>query len=188
MTASASPALDPRRSHVFAESFGGGALTIALPNRSHPEHDRIQGLLQAEVPLPDLLIVDAKRELYYRNEIHAVLNSVIALELSLSDAIRAVGLSKGIDKTSLDGMLKDVGLTGNLKATLKLVVPDAIALPEETVFQSCKSAITFRNKIMHEGCRKIIGVSLAKVIDDVETMMRFCQQIASASTATNASC
>jgi hypothetical protein len=188
VTATASAALDPRRSHVVAMSYGGGALSIALPNRSDAEHERIEGLLQADVPLPELLITDAKRELYYRNEVHAVLNSVIALELSLSDAIRAVGLSKGIDKASLEAMLKDVGLTGNLKSTLKLVAPNTVAVPVETVFQSCKSAITFRNNIMHDGCRKIIGVHLPKVIDDVETMVRFCEQIASFSTATQGSC
>ncbi len=88
VTARASPALDPRRSHLTSTSFGGGALAIARPNRSDAEHQRIQGLLEENIPLPELLLTDAKRELYYRNEIHAVLNSVIALELSLSDAIR----------------------------------------------------------------------------------------------------
>jgi len=186
VTATPSPALDPHKSQVFAMVLGGDTLTIARPNRSDAEHELIQGLLRTGVPLPLLLLADAKRELYYRNDIYAILNSVMALELSVSHAILAVGLSKGIDEASLEQMLIDVGLTGSLKATLKFIVPNTAALPEETVFHSCKSAITFRNKIMHRGLRKVVGVSLPKIIDDLEIMVRFCEQVRSATTVISA--
>jgi hypothetical protein len=54
--------------------------------------------------------------------------------------------------------------------------------PEPHENSSKKQNVPFssRNKIVQEGCRRIIGVNLEKVIDDVETMVRFREQIASA--------
>jgi|GEM_PF-2360007 len=182
ITAALSPALDERQVHVFEMPFGEG-LTTAKPNRSKADHQRLETLLRADIPLPDLILSDARRELYYGNDLTAVLYSVIALEFGVSNAIRSVGLSKGIDKQSLDRMLMDVGLTGNLKTTLKLVCPNTAVMPEEVVFQKCKAAITFRNKIMHKGCRKIAGEDLSTMIDNIEIIVRFCEQIVSEDSA-----
>lgn len=85
-----------------------------------------------------------------------------------------VASGKGIDAGSVSNFIHDVGLTGNIKTTLRLIAKEGTELPADSVFASCKGAITVRNAIMHEG-RRTVGVSeVGGWIPDIERMIEFC--------------
>lgn len=155
-----------------------GGLKSLRPIRSNEEHDNIQRMLDSGIELHTLFLSDAKRSLYYKDFIFALLNSVIALEIKVSDTIRSIACSKGIKKDDINNFIKEVGLTGNIKATLKLLVPTDFKLPPDEVFAKCKSAITIRNAIMHDGRRDVPNNEIETYIDKIEEMIVICKQIA----------
>ncbi len=158
-------------------SFEKGHLVTAKPLRSEVEHTKIQEMLSQTVTLPEAFISDAKREFYYNNDLHALLNAVIALEIMLSDTIRSIAIKKGVGKGSIDIFLVEVGLSGNLKTTLRLLVPESVELPSNETFQKCQAAITIRNAIAHEGRREISHEEVSDLIDNIESMLRFLEDL-----------
>src|SRR6266404_7815755 len=127
-------------------------------------------------PEPEMFLSDAKREVYYNNYIHALLNAVVALEIKVSEIIRTISAKRKIEKESVDQFIKDVGITGNIKTTLKLLTPETIKLPSDDVFEHCKGAITIRNKIMHVG-RIDVPNTINDFINNIEVMIKFCDQL-----------
>lgn len=175
--ATSSEKLNPSGLHIASISFGKGPLTMAKPLRSEEEHSEIQELINRGISLPEAFLSDAKRELYYNNDIHALLNAVIALEIRLSDTVRNIATKKGVDEDSIEKFLVDVGLAGNIKTTLKLLVPNSCVLPSEGAFQKCKAAITIRNAIMHKGRREISHREVNDLMGSIESMIRFCETL-----------
>lgn len=175
--ATPSEKLNPSRSHIARVSFGKGPLTKAKPLRSEKEHLKIQEMINRGIALPEVFLSDAKRELYYNNDMHALLNAVIALEIRLSDTIRNIATKKGVDGDSIEKFLVDVGLKGNIKTTLKLLVADSSVLPSEEIFQNCNAAITLRNAIMHKVRRGISHREVSDLINSIESMIRFCEAL-----------
>lgn len=162
--------------HVFSLTFGRG-LTWFKNNHSETEHQEIQRLLNASISLPDFFISDAKRFLYHYDTLRSLLSATTALEIKLSDTIMKLGIKKGIPESALKNYIHDVGLTGNIKVTIKLIIPDAFTLPEDNVFDECKGAITIRNDIIHEGRRDVIMNDVKNFIPQIEKMIHFCETI-----------
>lgn len=151
----------------------GHDITPAMPLRSDALHNRIQELMNKGISLHATFLSDAMRDYYYHNYTHSIINAVISLEIVLSDFIRKAALRRGIDKSSINNYIKSVGLTGNLKTTLKILIPKEISLPDEDVFAHCKSAITLRNAIVHEGRRNIMKIDVKELIKYIKVMIIF---------------
>lgn len=157
--------------------FSQGGLTPRQQLRSDEDHVKLQRTLSQDIDLYLKFISDAKRDIHYKNYIYATLNAVIALEISVSNTIRSLAQKKEIPKTDIDNWIKEIGLTGNIKTTLKLLKPDSISLPSDDVFEQCKSVVTFRNKIMHYGYREITEDNISSCIAKIEEMITFCNSM-----------
>ncbi|MDP1760558.1 MAG: hypothetical protein Q8L01_03920, partial [Candidatus Woesebacteria bacterium] len=55
--------------------------------------------------------------------------------------------------------IKNIGITGNIKVTVKMLIEKN--LPSDDIFEKCKSGISIRNKIVHEG-REYVNNNEAK--------------------------
>jgi len=168
---------NPEQRQMAMFPFGGTALVTFLPIRHEDEHRRIQELMTQGIPLHLAFLSDAKGYLYHHDAIHALLSAVIALEVKVSETIRQVARVKNVDEDSIKQFIRDVGLTGNIKTTLKLLAPEGTELPGEDVFGVCKGAITVRNAIMHEGRRTVDLGQVGQWIPHIEEMIRFCEHL-----------
>jgi hypothetical protein len=112
-----------------------------------------------ELPFWEELLMDAEQYIFQTNYRHSILESVTALEYVVSKFIKKKCTDKNISENDAKGYIKDIGLTGNIKITIKLLIDDE--LPRDEVFEKCKSGITIRNKIIHEG-RKEVSASCAQ--------------------------
>jgi hypothetical protein len=152
-------------------------ITPAMPLRSDTLHNRIQGLMLNGISLHATFLSDSMRDYYYHNYTHSIINAVISLEIVLSDFIRKAAIMRGIDESSIDDHIRRVGLTGNLKTTLKLLVPKEISFPNEEVFTYCKSAITLRNAIVHKGRRNVLKKDVEQLINYIKLMIIFIMKL-----------
>jgi hypothetical protein len=155
----------------------GHHITMAIPLRSDKLHIRIQEVMNNVVSLYEAFLSDAKRDYYYHNYTHSIINAVISLEIILSEFIRKSAIKKGIDGSAINNYINSVGLTGNLKTTLKILVPEEVPLPNEDIFHNCKSAITIRNAIVHKGRRDVLKSDANGIINDIETMIIFIRTL-----------
>jgi tetratricopeptide (TPR) repeat protein len=134
-----------------------GAMTLSSGISEYPMNfqDFKESLANdQELSLPDIYLLNAKDALFKEDARRATLEGVIALELVLSEFLLKRGIEKGIGGAELKNVLIDIGLTGNLKVSLKLVLKDGEIIHDDLI-SKCKSAITIRNKIVHEGLREI---------------------------------
>ncbi len=166
---------NPEGEMMAAFTFGGGPLVGFRPTRSGEDHEAIQRILDTGIPIPAAFLADAKGYLHRYDPVHSLLSAVIALDVSVSNAIRRLATTKGIPAGDISRFIIDVGLSGNIKTTLRLVTE--AALPEDTVFASCKGAITTRNAVMHEGRRSVVAAQVATWLPDIEKMIAFCESL-----------
>ncbi len=159
-------------------SINFGGLSAALPIRSEQEHKVTQQLLTNGYPLDEIFLADSKRELHYSNYIHSILNAVIALEIKISELISTIATKKEINKEAIENFIKDVGLTGNIKTTLKLLL-EPNQLPDDEILGKCKTAITLRNAIMHKGRRDLPIDDISGLVNAIESMIFKCTAILS---------
>lgn len=136
---------------IMSVSFAGGMTTVN-PLHNYEISTKIEQSITSkeEIPLWVELLCNADQYLYQTEYRHSVLESIIALELVVSRFIRTKCQQKGISKKDSDEYIKNVGVSGNIKVTLKLLL-DKVVLPEQKIFEQCKSAITKRNHIVHNG-------------------------------------
>jgi len=174
---SASHDINPEEYQVVSWDFGDEPLVNRQNLRTEDEHKLLEEYLTKELLLYKQFILDAQRDFLFGNYIQCNLNAVIALEIMVSDYIRNYAAKKGIDTNSIDNFIKDVGLTGNIKITIKLITPNEIALPSDETFSNCKTAITTRNKIVHQGLRGINETELEKNLNSIEELINFCKRI-----------
>jgi len=162
---------------MLSFSFPGGGLVSAKPIRPSDEHSSLQELLESTISLPDKFMLDAKREQYYQSYTHALLNAVIAPEIVISGTIRTIDNSKGVSAAKINQFIKDVGLTGNIKATMKLLCPPEVVLPDDDTFAKCKTAITLRNNVIHLECRDVSEREVSDCMVSISTMVEFCERV-----------
>jgi hypothetical protein len=151
----------------------GPTITPAMPLRSNELHDRIQNLMNKGISLHATFLSDAIRSYYYYKYTHSIINAVISLEIILSDFIRKAAKRRGINESESDNFIRSVGLTGNLKTTLKLLIPKGGILPNEDIFIYCKQAIKLRNAIVHKGQRNIHKDKVKELINYIKSMIIF---------------
>lgn len=145
----------------LAVSLGGG-MQVYDPMRAQRVSDSMEEFLARGevVPLWTELLLNAQQYLYQGDFRHSILESVIALELVLSQFITKACAKKGISTDQAKSYIKDVGLTGNVKVTIRLLLDPGTELEEE-ILEKCQGGITIRNKIVHEG-RKVVSKAEAE--------------------------
>jgi hypothetical protein len=162
-----------RGEQLITWSFLNEPLVLKKPLRTEEEHTLLEKYLSEELPLYEQFLLDARREYLFNNYLHSCLNSVIALEIVVSDYIRSYANIKGIEHSAIKEFIKSVGLTGNIKTTLKLISPNNIKLPPDDIFDNCKKAITTRNNIVHRGLRKIEAKELNRNLKSVQILINY---------------
>ncbi|OGK27689.1 hypothetical protein A3B50_04170 [Candidatus Roizmanbacteria bacterium RIFCSPLOWO2_01_FULL_40_42] len=136
-------------------TFAGG-ITVANPLLNHEVSNKIEQAIanKMKIQLWEELMLNANQYLYQTEYRHSVLESIIALELVVSDFIRKVCRKKNISSKAIESYIRDVGLTGNIDTTLRILlsgnqIPDAITL------RKCKTSIKIRNAIVHKGKKDV---------------------------------
>lgn len=158
---------------VMSMTFAGG-MTIVNPLRNHEISSKLEQSLLAgeEIPFWEELMQNAERYCYQADFRHSILESVIALELIVSQFIREKCAKLGIGKKEVDTYMHDVGITGNIKVTLKMLLQGE-TLPAERVMEKCKGSIGIRNKIVHEGRKNINATEAKEAIQFGKQMIEF---------------
>ena len=172
----ASKNINPEEFHCIEFGPGKDYLVLRKPLRSEKEHLDLEKSLSQELPLTTQFLMDAKRALQFLDLIHCNINAVIALEISVSSYIKKHATKKGIKEKEIENYLKEIGITGNIKTTLKLITPGDIILPKKNVFNNCKGAITNRNSIVHKGLRELNINILSQQLEAIEELIIFCDK------------
>ncbi len=161
---------------IVVFSFGGGAKPFDLAKYKDVSN-KIEIALKenSRVYFWQELLLNSDYYIFTGDYRMSVLESVIALELVLSNFIRCKGKEKNISKEEIDEFIKNVGLTGNIKTTIKLLMDK---LPEEKIFIGCKIGITIRNSIVHKGREEVNFNEAKETIEAIKKMIEYLQIIA----------
>lgn len=156
---------------AVALSFGGG-ITIYNPMQTQRISDAVDKAITAKEAIPfwSELLLNAEQYLYQGERRHSVLESVIALELVLSEFLSKACAAKGISTAEADKYITDIGLTGNIKVTLRLVLDPAITLDDE-VLEKCKAAITIRNAVVHKGRKEVSEIEAESTLTNIRKLI-----------------
>jgi len=160
---------------------GKGPLNIVTENPFNMEDEKRQELIKVlesdiEYDISKIFLLNAKDACVLEDYRLALIESVIALEITLSNFIRERGRVLGISKDRLEEFIVRVGLTGNFTVVLKMLLP-GVKLPEDEIYEECTGAITIRNKIIHEGRREVHQVEAEKKIIAIEKMINFIKGV-----------
>lgn len=158
---------------VFSVSFAGG-MTVANPLLNYKISSNIEHSIASreDLPLWEELLLNSEQYLYQLEYRHSVLESIIALELVLSDFIRNKCKQKGISKKETDEYIQKVGVAKNIKVTLKLLLGNK-KLPEKDVLEKCKASITIRNRIVHQGFKNISETEAQDALNYSKKLINF---------------
>ena len=139
---------------IFEVNLAGG-ITPTNPLLNFQLSNKIETALKSnfEVPFWEELLINSEQYIYQTNFRHSILESVISLELVISEFIKKKCKEKGISASDTEEYIKNVGLTGNIKTSIKLLISDE--LPEDELFEKCKAGITIRNSIVHDGRKNV---------------------------------
>lgn len=156
---------------VVVLSFGGGIRPINQIKYKEIS-DVIENALKENYKAPfwQELLLNSEYYIFIGDYRMAVLETVIALELVLSEFIRRKGREKNIPEKDIDEFIKNVGLTGNIKTTIKLLID---SLPEEKVLTACTSGITIRNSIVHKGREEVNFGEAKESLEAVKKIIEF---------------
>lgn len=141
-------------SGVIEISLAGG-ITPTNPLLNYQISKEIENSLLNSFTLPfwEELFMNAEQYIYQVNFRHSILESVIAIELIVSNFIKKKCKEKNVPEYDAKEYIKNVGLTGNIKTTLKLLINDS--LPDDEIFEKCRAGITIRNAIVHDGRKDV---------------------------------
>lgn len=151
-----------------------GGMTAVMPQRNEEISNKIELSLskKEEIPLWEELLLNSEQYLYQVEYRHSILESIISLELVISAFIRKKCHEKGISTKDAKNYIKDVGLTGNIKVTLQLLLDDK-ELPNYEIVRKCKAGITIRNKIVHEGRKNISREEVQECLSSCKSLIQF---------------
>jgi len=165
--------------YLLSTGTGGICLSAGPPKyKTNGLLEDIKDTLVDEKPLDlsEMCILNAKDAILKEDSRRATLEGVIALEIVLSEFIRSRGKAKGISNDDIKNFIKDVGLTGNIKVSLKLLLNENESIDDKLI-SICKGAIKVRNTIVHEGFRDIPQtetekriISIEKVINEIRSL------------------
>lgn len=158
---------------IFSLGFGGG-MTILDPKKITEISDRLEKAINEKYQIPFWreLILKSQHYFFVGDYRMSILESIIALEFVLSTFVKNECEEKGIAEEEAERYIIDVGLSGNLKINIKLLL-EKDKLASDIVFDKCKTGIKIRNGIVHKG-RKFVSEKEAKeTIWAVSEMIHF---------------
>lgn len=158
-------------------SFAGG-ITANDPLTTHEISNLIEkDLLESFIPpLWEELLINAKQYLYETEYRHSILESVIALELVVSDYIRSKFRESGTLDRQADALIKDIGLTGNLKVLLPFMTHNQ-EKPSNALLSRCTGSITVRNSIVHKGLGNVSSKQAEDALDSCTALISFIKSL-----------
>ena len=124
-----------------------------------------------KIPLHKTLLSNSKRHFYYQNYQYAIFESVIALETVIYKFIEKNYLNLNISKNKVNKFLIDVGLTNAINIVIIPFISQKNKDESSKLISDCKGAITFRNKIAHEGLRDFEIEEVANHIKSIERLI-----------------
>ena len=135
---------------------------------------------EIELDLIKIFIMDAKNACLHEDFRNAISQSVIALEIVLYQFIKFQGEKMKIPAKILNSSIKEIGLTGNIFAILKILTVDHKQIDPE-IIRDCKGAIKIRNKILHQGLRDIHSTDTENRIISIEHLISYLKELVSES-------
>ena len=99
--------------------------------------------------LRDYLLSSAANRISTEEYHLAILESVIALEITLSEYILQETTKLGLPKHESNDLIRIIGLYGSVRVILKLFTKDKEQL-SASIYEKCEKAIRKRNKIVHK--------------------------------------
>jgi len=144
------------------------------------KHGQLINSLKNEIELDPikLFIMNAKNACLHEDFKNAIIQSVIALEIVLYQFIKFQGEKMKIPAKTLSSSIKEIGLTGNIFAILKILTVDHKQIDPE-IIRDCKGAIKIRNKILHQGLRDIHSTDTEKRIISIEHLISYLKELIS---------
>lgn len=161
--------------HSVSISLGGGVTQI-----DHKKIAQISELItkaleqKYQIPLWKELLFKAEHYIFVGDTRVSLLESVIALEDVLSRFIRHQCKARNISDIDANEFIKNVGLTGSIKTTLKLLT-DITSL-DENVLDKCTGGITIRNAVVHKGREQVSLKEAQDTLGAVRAMITFLQK------------
>lgn len=166
--------------NVFSDGHGmilmslAGGITPTDPLLVHEISNKVEKSLaeNEQIPFYEELLLNSEQYIYQIEYRHSILESVIALELVLSNFILKKCMKKGIPETDAKKYIQSVGITGNIKVTLTLLL-DGTPMPNEEVLEKCKDGIEIRNKIVHKGRKDVSKTEAQETLKQNREMIKF---------------
>jgi len=160
---------------------GVGGIRLGTGHPFQVEKEKIEKLNdvlknESEIDASKIFILNAKDSCLQEDFRLAIVETVTALEIVLYKFIRLQGQELKIPKDELEGVIKDVGLTGNISVVLKMLTKGLEQIDED-ITRKCKGAIKIRNKILHEGLRDISSTDTEERILAVEQMIAYLEKL-----------
>ncbi len=150
---------------------------VAKPNELESFLD-VLSKLNERIALRDYLLASAENSISTEEYHLAILESVIALEITLSGYILGETKKLGIPKKEANDLIRNIGLYGNLRAILKLLTKDK-EQTSDTVYQGCEETIQKRNKIAHRGETAVTYNEAKKGIWNIKKMTDYITKLSS---------
>jgi len=142
------------------------------------KHGQLINSLKNEIDLDPskIFIMNAKNSCLHEDFRNAIIQSVIALEIVLYQFIKFQGEKMKIPAKTLSSSIKEISLTGNIFAILKILTVDYKQVDPD-IIQDCKGAIKIRNKILHQGLRDIHSTDTEKRIISIEHIINYLKEL-----------
>jgi len=169
----------PGRLTLLDTGIGGIGIGTGHPFKMKEEKMKeLTDLLKNESELEEglLFILNSKDACLQEDFRLATIEAVTALEIVLYSFIRKQGEKLRISKKELNDFIIEVGLTGNINVVLKMLTKDLVQI-EENIIETCKGAITTRNKILHEGLRDIFSTDTENRVIAIEKMLEYLHKL-----------
>lgn len=141
-------------------------------------HNEIRDFLKSgrRIEIQELLLCNAKNHLVTEGYPLALIESVSALDIVLSDFIRKESDMPGINKDDVKKFIHDIGVSGQVKVVLKLLTKAENQLPDK-IYSDCEGAITLRNNVIHQGLLNLNPSDIKRRIVAIEILIRYVQAI-----------
>jgi len=163
---------------AFSLSYDGSVRTASLTaNKESVEKFRdFLSKPEKRIILRDYLLSSSENRISTEEYHLAILDAVIALEITLYDYIMKKMINLELPKDKNKAFLLYIGAFGNLKVILRLLTKGEEQLSDK-VYDECAKAITKRNKIMHEAKTDATYGEAKKILCNVNTMIEYVSML-----------
>jgi hypothetical protein len=123
------------------------------------------------IPIHKTLLLNSKRHFYYQNYQYAIFESVIALETVIYRFLENKYRELNVSKNKVDEFLVDIGLTNAITVVIFPFISHENKNELFKLISNCNGAITFRNKIAHEGLKDFEIEEVANHMKSIERLL-----------------